>query len=350
MEEISFMVDEDIRELARQAVAEGRLLDLKSDVVFKSFFSKDSPEGVYCRTKMISAIIGKNVESATVLNPDILPDFIQGKFPRLDIHCVLDDKSEVDVEMQGTKQHDDQIKRSIYYGAVLAKNAVKTGVLYSQMPRVIQIMFMDCTVIEDEKGKERFHHSYTFRDDENGKQLSDVFQIHFIELPKLKGKLETMSELEFWAMMIKSGGSEKTQELFKKFEERQEDLKMANALLHDISTSEKEWWIKFSYESAERERNAYFTNTLEQAKQQAMREGMQQGIQQGIQQGMQQGIQQGIQQGMQQGIQQGMQKGLAQGQGVFVRKMLAKGHTFSEIADLTGYSESQIKTFVEDTL
>ena len=261
-------LDENIREQARQAVAEGRLLDLKNDVVFKSYFSKETPAGIYCRTKMLGSIIGQRVETATVLNPDILPDFVLGKFPRLDIHCILDDGSEVDVEMQGTKQHDDQIKRSIYYGAVLAKNAVKTGVLYSQMPKVYQIMFMDCTVIKEEKGKERFHHSYTFRDDENGAQLSDVLQIHFIELPKLKRNIETMSELEFWALMIKSGGSEKTQELFRKFDDRQEDLKMANTLLRDISKDEKEWWAKFSYETAERERNAIQNAALRNAQQQ----------------------------------------------------------------------------------
>ena len=263
-----FETDENIREQARQAVAEGRLLDLKNDVVFKSYFSKETPAGIYCRTKMLGSIIGQRVETATVLNPDILPDFVLGKFPRLDIHCILDDGSEVDVEMQGTKQHDDQIKRSIYYGAVLAKNAVKTGVLYSQMPKVYQIMFMDCTVIKEEKGKERFHHSYKFRDDENGAQLSDVLQIHFIELPKLKRNIETMSELEFWALMIKSGGSEKTQELFRKFDDRQEDLKMANTLLRDISKDEKEWWAKFSYETAERERNAIQNAALRNAQQQ----------------------------------------------------------------------------------
>ncbi len=274
---MNFYYDNDeIKEQARQAVSDGRLLDLKSDVVFKSFFSKETKEGIYCRTKMLSSVIGQKVKEAIVLNPDILLDFMSGKFPRLDIHCVLADKSEVDVEMQGTKERDDQIRRSIYYSAVLAKNAVKAGVLYSKMPRVFQIMFMDFKIIHDEAGQERFHHSYTFRDDESGKQLSDVIQIHYIELPKLKKNIKTMSELEFWALMIQSGGSEITQEIFRKFDERKEDLLMANTLLQDISKDEKEWWIKFSYESAERERNAYFSNTLEQAKQQAKEQGMQQ--------------------------------------------------------------------------
>ena len=94
-DEIPF-IDEEIREQARQAVAEGRLLDLKNDVVFKSYFSKNTPEGIYCRRRMLSAVIGQEVKEATVLNPDILPDFVLGKFPRLDIHCVLDDGCGVD--------------------------------------------------------------------------------------------------------------------------------------------------------------------------------------------------------------------------------------------------------------
>mgnify|MGYP002625456673 CR=1 FL=1 len=58
-------------------------------------------------------------------------------------------------------------------------------------------------------------------------------------------------------------------------------------------------------------------------------------------------LQEGMQKGMQRGIQKGMQQGVQKGQSVFVRKMLAKGHTFSEIADLTGYTESQLRSFVQ---
>ena len=315
MEAETSLTDEDIRELARRAVAEGRLLDLKSDVVFKSFFSKETPEGVYCRTKMISAVIGKTVKTAIVLNPDILPDFIQGKFPRLDIHCVLDDGSEIDVEMQGTKQHDDQIARSVYYAVSLAKSSVKQGMTYSQMPRVHQIMFMDFKTVKDEE----FYHSYSFRDDKSGVQLSNLVKIHFIELPKLKSNPEKMNELMFWAMMIKSGTTDNTQAVFKKFSAIKEDLDMANTLLRDISQSEKEWWVKFSYESAERERNAYFNASLQQAKKEAMQQGLQEGLQQGIQ----------------------------QGQSAFVNKMLSQGRTFAEIADFTGIPESQVRSFVQ---
>ena len=265
-------VDEEIREKARKAVAEGRLLDLKNDIVFKSFFSKDTPEGIYCRTRMLSSIIGQEVKEATVLNPDILPDFVLGKFPRLDIHCVLDDGSEIDVEMQGTRQHDDQIARSVFYAASLAKNSVKKGMSYMQMPRVHQIMFMDFTATKDDE----FYHSYSLRDDKTFTLLSNLLQIHFIELPKLKMS-KSVSELEFWAMMVKSGGSETTLKELGKIDKLKEDYTMATALLNTISSSQQEWERKFAFESAEMDRIS--------AIEYATRQGIAQGITQGIAQG-----------------------------------------------------------------
>ena len=168
-------------------------------------------------------------------------------------------------------------------------------------------MFMDFKTVKDEE----FYHSYSFRDDKSGVQLSNLVKIHFIELPKLKSNPEKMNELMFWAMMIKSGTTDNTQAVFKKFSAIKEDLDMANTLLRDISQSEKEWWVKFSYESAERERNAYFNASLQQAKKEAMQQGIQ------------------------------------QGQSAFVNKMLSQGRTFAEIADFTGIPENQVRSFVQ---
>ena len=41
------IIDDEVREQAAQAVAQKRLLNLKNDVVFKSFFSKDCVESDY---------------------------------------------------------------------------------------------------------------------------------------------------------------------------------------------------------------------------------------------------------------------------------------------------------------
>ncbi|WP_294431269.1 Rpn family recombination-promoting nuclease/putative transposase [uncultured Treponema sp.] len=245
------IIDDEVKEQAARAVAEGRILNLKNDIVFKSFFSKKCKESAYCRRKMLSAVIGQEVEETKVLNPELLPTRTDGKFPRLDIHCKLADGSEVDVELQNSMYKDDQIKRSIYYAATLTHNALSSGEPYSQLPHIYQIMFMDFQKIEDKK----LHHAYTFKEREDNTELSDIMQIHYIELPKINEILKKLadgakelSEVEFWSILIKMGGNPQTQSLLQKLTAMQEEMDMAQALLNKMSRNQQEWENQFGYE------------------------------------------------------------------------------------------------------
>ena len=241
------IIDEEVKEQAALAVAQGKTLNLKNDIVFKSFFSKDCKESVYCRHKLLSAVIGRTVTESKVLNPELLPTRTDGKFPRLDIHCKLDDGSEVDVEMQNSMYEDDQIKRSIYYAATLTHNSLSSGEPYSQLPHIYQIMFMDFKTIKDKK----LHHAYTFKEREDHTELSDLVQIHYIELSKisdtLKKKAEELSELEFWCILIMAGESKRAKALLAKLTEK-EEMQMAGALLSTMSRNQQEWEKQYGYE------------------------------------------------------------------------------------------------------
>ncbi len=242
------IIDEEIKEMAAEAVAQGRKLNLKNDIVFKSFFSKECKESAYCRRKLLSAVIGRTVTETKVLNPELLPSRNDGKFPRLDIHCKLEDGSEVDIELQNSMYNDDQIKRSVYYAAVLTHNALSAGEQYAILPHIYQIMFMDFTVTEDK----RLHHTYTFKERTDHRELSDIVQIHHVELPKisdsLKKEAQELSELEFWSILILSAENEKAAKLLKNLAARKEEIGMAEALLTTMSQDQQEWEKQFGYE------------------------------------------------------------------------------------------------------
>ena len=271
------IIDEEVKEQAAEAVAQGRTLNLKNDIVFKSFFSKDCPESAYCRKKMLSAVIGRTVSETTVLNPELLPTRLDGKFPRLDIHCKLDDGSEVDVELQSSMYKDDQIKRSVYYAATLTHNSLSSGDQYALLPHIYQIMFMDFTVTKDE----RLHHSYIFKERKDHTELTDIVQIHYVELSKiadiLKKQSEELSEVEFWSMLIMSAEQPKARSLLKKLADRQEEMDMAQALLNTMSRDQQEWENQFGYER--------FVHDCISREKYAFTQGEQRGIQQGMQQG-----------------------------------------------------------------
>ena len=325
------IVDDEIKEQAAQAVAQGRILDLKNDIVFKSFFSKPCKESEYCRKKMLSAVIGRPVEETKVLNPELMPTRTDGKFPRLDIHCKLEDGSEVDVELQNSMYDDDQIKRSIYYAATLTHNALSSGEPYSQLPRIYQIMFMDFRTIEDE----RMHHAYTFKEREDHSELTDLVQIHYIELPKISGILaknaEELSELDFWTILIMAGKNARAKSLLAKLT-RKEEMQMAEALLNSMSRDQQEWENQMGYER--------FVHDCISREKYAFMKGEKLGVQQGIQQGIQQGLTQGIAQG----ISQGERKAKLE----TARNFLLLGLPPEQVAKGTGVSLPDVRQMAED--
>ena len=74
--------EEEMQALYRRAdaaIKRGDRLNLRSDGVFKSFFSKDTKESTYLRNLFISAVIGKNVARSIVKNPELILTYQQGK-------------------------------------------------------------------------------------------------------------------------------------------------------------------------------------------------------------------------------------------------------------------------------
>ncbi|MCR5288619.1 MAG: Rpn family recombination-promoting nuclease/putative transposase [Treponema sp.] len=227
--------------LAAKYVQQGKLLDLKNDVNFKSFFGGSSKESMYCRCKMISAVIGKKVTSAVIVNPQLTPLRFKGKYPTLDLRCTLEDGSEVDVEIQGKYYRDEFINRTLYYTSRLVAETLDSGSLYKDMPHVYQITFANFSFIDDTS----LHHSYTFREDTSKDQLTDMVQIHFIEMQKLKNPTntpkESLSDLQFWAMIVFGGDDPKVQNWLSQFKEHTEELNMVNLLLKRLSRNRRDW-------------------------------------------------------------------------------------------------------------
>lgn len=142
---------------------------------------------------------------------------------------------------------DDQIKRSIYYAATLTHNALSSGEPYSVLPHIYQIMFMDFKTIKDS----HLHHSYSFKEREDHTELSDIVQIHYIELPKISEifskPMAELSELDFWCILIMAGEKPEAKKLLSKLAQK-EEMQMAEALLNTMSRDQQEWENQIGYE------------------------------------------------------------------------------------------------------
>ena len=109
------------------------LLDPKSDVVFKAIFSQDNELAHGARNSLISSFIGRKVKESVVAENELSQVDIHAKKVRLDLHCVLDDKSHVIVEMQSRPTVDDIKNRVTYYGSRSLGNQKVQGGFYTNL-------------------------------------------------------------------------------------------------------------------------------------------------------------------------------------------------------------------------
>ena len=257
--ETSELFSPEILEEARQNIAAGNKIPLTSDIGFKMFLSQETEESNYCLRKILGAVIGREIVEAKVINPELLPDFIGLKRPRLDVNVLFNNEDRANLEVQCSSENDDQLVRTIFYSGKLLSSALKEGEKYEKMRFIHQIMFANFTHFKDDK---KFVHNFRLKDDD-GNLATDRYSIHFIELTKLreiiKNKLESdtknLSELEFWSILLKFSNDEKIMQKLSDIPQFQEEIKMAASALREITQEEKDWAYHLSFDRAETDYN-----------------------------------------------------------------------------------------------
>ncbi|MBI4860556.1 MAG: Rpn family recombination-promoting nuclease/putative transposase [Candidatus Riflebacteria bacterium] len=96
------------------------------------------------------------------------------------------------------------IQRALYYLARLFGGQLETGAEYELLAKTIGISLVDFDLFPD---LEDLHSTYRFYDPVHRRELSDMLEIHFIELVKFKeDKPQTLrSPFEKWLHILKFG-------------------------------------------------------------------------------------------------------------------------------------------------
>ncbi len=321
----------EILRAAEEAIEAKRKLSLTSDVVLKMFFTSDLPESNYCLRKFIGAVIGRTVSEAKVINPELPPAYKGDKSSRLDISCTLGNGDRVDVEMQCTKENDDQRDRALYYGGKLVSTALKKGRPYKELKKSYQIMITNYKEFDDDE----FFTDFQMYSIKKKITLSDREKIIFIELPKLKKLLkkdfESLSALQLWSIMLKYNQNKEIMERLRNTIKFQEDNKLADMVLDHISEDLHTWAVNLSREKFERDQISAFTYARER----------------GLKKGLKKGLEKGRKQGMKKGLKRGRAEGLAEGSHAAKLETAANlkrmGMSSAQISEATGLSLSEIQ-------
>lgn len=223
------------------------ILPPSDDRVFKLLLT--SPDSKPVLIDLISAIIGQKVSNVEVRNNEVPPEDTDEKAERLDVNCVTDDGSQVDLEMQASRieevsdgNHQNLKGTSIYYLCDLhSSQSAKGKRRYDKLARTYQVTFCSYTVFPE---RVDYLNTYKLCNVQDGELLSDAIQIVFVELSKLKEiikkSVSDMTDMEKWAVFFQYASEPTERATVNKVIESKEALQMAGDLLMSISKDERE--------------------------------------------------------------------------------------------------------------
>ena len=240
------------------------LLDPKMDFVFKNIFGSEKNSKILISFLNATLKPKDLITSVEIKNTDLNKGYIEDKFSRLDVKATTSNEEIINIEMQ-LKNEYNMIKRSLYYWSKLYSEQLNEGEDYSILKRTICINILNFKYLKTRK----FHSAYRLKEIYSNEELTDVAEIHFIEIPKLEDGSDEKDMLVPWIEFLKDPESEKVRNLEMSIEE----IRQA-----------KDELIKMSNDDTQRELYEMRAKTLKD-KISALNEAERKGIQKGIQEG-----------------------------------------------------------------
>ena len=254
-----------------------------NDYIFKKLFGE--PETKENLKSLLNAILEKTVkhiDDITIIkDKELTTDIIKDKTGIIDVLAKLDNGTQINIEVQLTDQNN-MDKRTLFYWARIYNRTIVKGEKYNELNKVITINILDFNYIKLDK----YHTTFSIRENEHKDyKLTDVLEIHFIEMPKFKEleQKDYSDSLQRWLTALRDDSPVSELEEVVKMDN---DIKNAMDRLDYLSSDDETMQMYWERERSLHERANLISTGIER--------GMQQGLQQGLQQGIEQGLQQGI--------------------------------------------------------
>ena len=243
------------------------LLDPKIDFVFKKIFGSEKHPRVLI--SFLNAILKpiNPISNVEIRNSDLEKEFLDDKFSRLDIKARTNKNEIINIEIQ-LKNEYNMIKRSLYYWSKMYEEQLNEGDDYSKLERTICINILNFKYLDNN----RFHNGYRLKEIETNEELTDLEEIHFIEIPKLKkinSEKDIVDVLEGWVEFLRDPESE----VVRKLEMTNKEIREAKDELYRLSMDEKERALYFIREKSIRDEISALANAEEKGMERGIKKG-----------------------------------------------------------------------------
>ena len=286
-------------------------ITLKNDYLFKRLLGEEENKAILQDLlECVLDIPHEEIEGIELLDKELKKDAQNDKSGVLDIKVRLKNKVVVDVEIQGfwTRSY---IERTLFYWAKMYIEGFEEGDEYIRLHKCITINIVG-------KGfnlNDLVHSKYVLKEETENETLTNLMEIHFLNLEKAREIKNSDDKLINWLQFIDTEDREVREMLAK----NSPVLKILNQKINMLSLSPEE---KKLYESRMKLKSDIATYSEAE---------------------FNRGREEGIAQGVKEGIAQGMKEGMKEESINTARRMKTKNFDISIIMEMTGLTREEIE-------
>lgn len=199
-------------------------LKITNDWIFKQIFGKQENEKLLI--SLLEGILEKNISSIEITKDASLEKRAEKeKLGILDIKAEIDASEIVNIEIQTTYQSN-MVERSLIYWAGLYKEGLEEGQFYNKAKKTIGISILEFNIFNEGN----FHEIGRIKRDYQNILLTDKLELHFIQMPKyLKSEDRYKTKLGQWLALL----SNRKGELEKAMKNNDKELKETQQLVKE---------------------------------------------------------------------------------------------------------------------
>jgi predicted transposase/invertase (TIGR01784 family) len=160
----------------------GFIMSPKVDFAFQLIFGDEKNKDILI--DFLSSVLDlpkSEFDSIEFINKELLREFEEDKKCILDVRVKTSDGKQVNIEIQ-LMQTRHMPERTLFYWSKMYTGQIKSGDKYKKLKKCITINIVNYEFIPIEKIHTKFH----LLEDSKNYKLTDVIEVHFLELPKLR--------------------------------------------------------------------------------------------------------------------------------------------------------------------
>jgi predicted transposase/invertase (TIGR01784 family) len=217
-----------------KSIDDNFIMSPKYDFVFKYIFGNEKHKDLLIA--LLSDVLGvpeEEFEGIEIINSELLKEFKEDKKGILDVRVKTKVGKQIDVEIQ-ILPTDYMAERTIFYWSKMYTSQIKPGDTYDKLKKCVTINIVDfkCTPLK------KLYSSYHLTEDTTSYRLTDIIEVHFLEIPKLFDEDIEKDEndpIVQWMEFLDA----KSKGAMEMLAEKNKDIKKAYDLLQIISKDEK---------------------------------------------------------------------------------------------------------------